>query len=100
MAESNAPEDKKRIVPEMAPTAVSGAALDSNDPALREALQLSSGKTIKELEEDGRRREHTRDQNFREHFECLAIASMYVLFAAMCIVGFVWLWHVILPEKC
>jgi hypothetical protein len=100
MVETHTPDEPRRIVPEPSPDETAPRADDSNDPAIKEALQLSSGKTAKELEEEALKREHERDQKFRDHFELLAIAAMYVLFASLCVFGFVWVLHMILPEQC
>jgi hypothetical protein len=101
MMDSDQPEEeRKRVIPEPVPEEGQTGISDFDDPALKEAAQLSSGKSIDELEELARRKEHARGEAFRDHFENLAIAAMYVLFGTLCVFGIVWALHMILPERC
>jgi hypothetical protein len=72
---------------------------DSAKAALKEAKQLSSGRTLQELEEDAKRAEHARDQGFRDLFEKLVKAGMLGAFGAVMLMGAAWIWHLITPEN-
>ncbi|MFV2053613.1 hypothetical protein [Aliiroseovarius sp. YM-037] len=65
--------------------------------ATQEAKQLSSGRSAKELEEDARKAEALRTEKFRNHFEILAVISLYIVWAAIVAVGLTWLYHLIAP---
>ena len=63
----------------------------------KEAKQLSSGKSANELREEAEKAEADRTEAFRNHFERLAILSLYVIWFAIIIVGLTWLYHLIAP---
>ncbi|MDE0697140.1 MAG: hypothetical protein OXH76_15055 [Boseongicola sp.] len=64
-----------------------------------EALQFSSGKTAKEIEDEAREKEAARQEKFRDHFENIAIASLYLVWVVICLVGLVWVYHLVSPES-
>ena len=55
--------------------------------------------SAEEIQKDAEVREHGRNQRFREQFEWLAIASLWVSAVAILLVGGVWFWHLLLPER-
>lgn len=67
--------------------------------AWKEAEQLSKNKAPEELQAEAAELEHGRNQIFRNHFERLAIASLYVSSIAVAAVGGVWLWHMAMPQR-
>jgi hypothetical protein len=71
---------------------------DSTKAAFKEARQLSSGRSLEELEDDAKRREHARNQGFRDLFEIIVKAGMLGAFVAIMLMGAVWVWHLITPH--
>jgi hypothetical protein len=70
------------------------------DDADKEAKQLSRGLKDRDLERECKLNEHDRDQKFRKHFEFLSIFAMYALFGVMGFLGAIWLYHIVMPDKC
>jgi hypothetical protein len=93
-------EEQRQIVPEAAPLEAQPGPADYNDPALKEAVQFSTKKSAQQLADEARQRDHYRGEKFRDNFEILAICSMYLIFATMCIFGIVWILHMLLPDHC
>jgi len=100
MAVPSDSEEQRQIVPEAAPIEALPGPADSNDPALKEAVQFSTKKSAQQLADEARQRDHYRGEKFRDHFEILAICSMYLIFSTMCIFGIIWILHMILPDNC
>jgi hypothetical protein len=63
-----------------------------------EAAQLSSGKSATELAHEANENEHNRSEKFKEHFERLAIITLWSLAVAMFAIGVVWLYHLVMPD--
>ncbi|MBO9724295.1 MAG: hypothetical protein J7530_07970 [Novosphingobium sp.] len=76
--------------------AVEGISLQK---AIAEVDSLSRGETPEQLQRDAERKEHTRNQRFRDHFERIAICSLWVAALAIAAVGGIWLWHMAMPES-
>lgn len=74
--------------------------VNGQSDALAENIQLTSGRSIDDLAQEARSNEHGRNEKFRDHFEKIAIASLYVLFGYLFFAGTVWLLHIILSPKC
>jgi uncharacterized membrane protein YjjB (DUF3815 family) len=51
------------------------------------------------MEDEAKRNEHGRNQRFRNQFEYIAIASLWLASAAITIVGGIWLWHLVAPPQ-
>lgn len=93
-------DEEFRKIPELPAGEVDES--DSADVGLlsvKEAQQLSSGRSGEELKEDAERREHARNQGFRDLFEKLVKAGMLGAFGAIMFMGAVWVWHLITPEN-
>ena len=89
--------EPKKQIPQPAPDAqplVEGA-LDAGTAEFR---QLSRGLDVPDLKSEAEAAEHRRTETFRDHFEKVAIAALWVLFLAMGVIGIVWIWHLITPE--
>lgn len=76
--------------------AVEGISLEK---AIAEVDSLSRNETPEQLERDAQRKEHSRNQRFRDHFEWIAIFALWVAAISITAVGAVWLWHMAGPEK-
>lgn len=94
----NAPEEEKRQIPDPPPEEAGGSHADA--AAVNEDKLLSRGMSADELAAEARRKEHAREEDFRDHFERLAICAMYLMFGTLAVFGLVWAVHMILPEKC
>lgn len=69
----------------------------SNEQAFAEYEQLSRNASPEELQRDADRREHSRNQRFRHHFELIAICALWLAAGAIVVVGGIWIWHMIAP---
>ena len=69
----------------------------SDDDALREAAELSQNLPEDDLRKRARHAEHRRAENFKDHFECIAIVGLWALAAGILAFGFTWFWHIISP---
>lgn len=88
---------KKSIPLDAAKKEVAGSPED-DAKAAAEAKQLGSGNTVKEIEEAARKNEVGRQETFRDHFEIIAIISLWGVWAAISLVGTVWVYHLVAPE--
>lgn len=77
-------------------SAKGGGAFDQR--AANEAKQLSSGKSSEEIRDDAEKAEAVRTEAFRNHFERLAIVSLYLVWLAIVSVGLTWIYHLLAPE--
>lgn len=62
-----------------------------------EAKFLSQGKSQEQLELDAAEAEARRTEAFRDHFERLAIVSLYIVWFAIVLIGLAWLYHLLAP---
>lgn len=63
----------------------------------KEAALLGRGESAEELTLVACAAEAERTEKFRDHFEFLALASLYVVWSLMLIIGLVWIYHLIAP---
>jgi hypothetical protein len=99
VAEGTEPE-QRRSLPPAEPSLPILAKDGGEDTALSEARQLSSGKSVRNLKKDAEESDHERGERFRDNFETITICAINAIFAAMAVLGIVWLAHMVLPEKC
>lgn len=62
-----------------------------------EAIQLSSGRAPEDLKREAAEAEHNRTERFRDHFESLAIVTLYIAWAIVLIIALVWVYHLLAP---
>jgi hypothetical protein len=100
LARGDDADEQQRIIPPGAAEAEE-ALVDSGseDPAAKEAAQLSRGVDSRNLEREAREKEHDRGQAFKDHFELVSIVMLYILFAGFILLSAIWVAHLILPEK-
>jgi hypothetical protein len=67
------------------------------DLGQEEALSLGRGLSKRDLEKEADEAEHERSERFRDHFERVAIAGLYVGAIALFGGTSVWFWHIITP---
>lgn len=63
----------------------------------REARQLSQGKTGEQIAHEAAEAEAARTEKFRDHFERLAIVSLYLVWGGISLVALTWLYHLVAP---
>lgn len=91
-------EPKKKIPglpPEEAAT-LKQANVDG-DTGQQEAKILTRDFTKAQIEKEAATREHQRSEWFKDHFERLAIISLYAVFLIFLTVGGIWFWHLLTP---
>lgn len=71
--------------------------LDSQSAA--ETKQLSSGKPESALREDTVKFEEVRAERFRDHFETIAVLSLYIVWMALVGLTLIWLYHLVAPAQ-
>lgn len=87
-------------IPGLPPTELAASiSRTSVERAVAEEESLSQKATPEELQKDADRREHDRNQQFRHHFELIAIGALYIGATAITGVGGVWLWHMAAPQS-
>ena len=70
---------------------------DSTNLSLKEAQQLSSGKSTDQLAKEAAANEHNRTEGFRDLFDLLIKIGMVLAFGAIIAFSFTWVWHLITP---
>ncbi|GJL90936.1 hypothetical protein [Hyphococcus sp.] len=63
-----------------------------------EAQQLTSGKSKKELQKEALQRDHERSENFKDHFEIITVAGLYIMAIGVFSFAAIWAWHTLTPE--
>jgi hypothetical protein len=69
----------------------------SDEMSAKEAKQLSGGLPEDEIRRNAERNEASRTERFRDHFERLAIVTLYVVWAILCLVAVARLYHLLAP---
>lgn len=64
-----------------------------DDKAEQEAASIGNGS----LEEDAAKKEHGRDQRFKEHFSCAALIIMWLSLTIVSLMAFIWAYHFLTP---
>lgn len=86
-------------VPNLSPGDVPGgnpvAALDCG---YREANLLGNNLTAEEISAISANNEHHRTENFRNHFELIAVCGLWAFAIIMFLVGLTWFYHLITPS--
>lgn len=68
-----------------------------DDPAQKEAAQLTRGKSVRDLKREKEEKDHTRSEMFKDHFELIALFVLWSLFLGFLALAAVWLFHLIAP---
>lgn len=82
------PEEEKVLLP---------SAPNGDDTGTQETKQLTRGLPEKELRKEAAKREHDRSERFRDHFENVAICSLWIIAFVLFAVGGTWFWHLLTP---
>ena len=69
------------------------------DGGTQEAKLLSLGLSEHEIARRAAASEHRRNENFRDHFERIAIIALWLTAVLLFVVGFTWLYHLLMPER-
>jgi hypothetical protein len=67
------------------------------DEGQLEAQSLSRGLPARDLKRESAEAEHDRDQKFKNHFERLAVWTVYILYVGFLAFSAVWIIHVLTP---
>lgn len=74
-----------------------GIVQGDDSKSAKEALELSSGLPEREIKKRALEAEAKRTEKFRDHFEGLAVWSLYLIWGFLVLVGIVWAYHLIVP---
>ena len=86
-------------IPELTPEERSAATSTSLDQAWAEAEFLSRKLPVEALEHDAMQREHGRNERFRDAFEFIAIATLYIGFIALSVLALIWALHLVIRKE-
>jgi len=83
------------------PALAKGEAADEDDvrASEKESALLSRNLSPEDIQSEVARNEHHRSERFRNHFEHVAVFSLWVLAVVLLSVGLTWFWHIISPER-
>lgn len=70
-----------------------------NDSGNEEAQLLGQDLTEEELRQQAVRSDHRRNENFRDHFEKIATASLWGIALILTLVVVAWFWHLLAPGE-
>jgi hypothetical protein len=70
-------------------------AQNRSDMANLEGAALNQGKTREQLREEA---EHGRTERFRNHFEYIALAALWLLAGGLGVLTLIWTWHLATPD--
>lgn len=93
----SAPEEPRKRIPGLPATEGEALKRPADDRAVKEAQQLSSGRTLEQLEEDSKRAEIGRTEAFRTLFDDIMKTGIKLAFGFACYFGFVWVYHLSMP---
>lgn len=97
--DSEIDEELKKI-PRLAAEVAAGASfLEPDDAGNQEAQLLTRGWTAAQIEKRALVNESHRNEKFRDHFERIAITSLWIAAFIMLSVVFTWFWHLLTPES-
>jgi len=69
------------------------------DTGLKEAKLLSKNLSSDDIAIAAANSEHNRTENFRDHFERIAICGLWLLAGLILVAGLAWFWHLLTPER-
>lgn len=70
------------------------------DSGFKESRLLGENLTASEIASAQANNNHKRSEWFRDHFERVAVCSLWVVSGAILIVGVSWFWHMVMPVSC
>lgn len=71
----------------------------ASDSGTQEAQLLSQGLPESEISRQAAASEHRRNEQFRDHFEKIAISGLYLAALVFLTVGLTWFYHLLMPES-
>ena len=71
----------------------------SGNGSAKEAEDFNQGLSVAELERKARQNEHKRSESFKNHFENVAICTLWIVAALALAVGVTWFWHLLMPDR-
>jgi hypothetical protein len=89
----------KRRIPGLQQSERDAVERGDDNKSTNEAVLFSRGPTLKQVREECEKNEALRNDAFKEHFERLAIFSLYIAWAAWAIMGVVLVGHLVTPVR-
>ena len=72
---------------------------DGDDRSVEEAKAFSKGSSYDDLRKKAEEKEIDRTEYFRDHFEKVAIITMYAIWIILIATGFIWAFHLLAPNS-
>lgn len=94
------PDEKRRIPTNLGSERAARASDANDDDAIKEAKQLSEGKSAEQIATEAAQNEHERNEKFRNHFEKMAVVGLWIAFVVLVLMVMSWVSHILLPAKC
>ncbi|MBB4272811.1 hypothetical protein [Rhizobium mongolense] len=99
MAEGEQEEFKQIPITPGVEASADEASLPRTDSGLREAELLGRNLSAEEIKRRSEHNEHERNEKFRNHFEAIAIVSLWGFFLLFTGLILAWFWHYIMPVQ-
>jgi hypothetical protein len=95
--EGQSPEPAEIFLPPLTDDerAAIGAGPNNDSRSTAEAQQLSSGLSSEEIQRRAEENEAKRTEAFRNHFERLAVVTLYGAWAILMLLGLTWVYHLV-----
>ena len=68
------------------------------DDAQLEAQQLNRGLDRRDIKKEAEEKDHDRSEKFKDHFELIAVVTVWLLFFIFVAFGLTWAWHLLAPK--
>lgn len=93
------PPNSNRQLPPLTPeeAAVVNAPASEDRRSAAEAQQFATGLPLDQLKKKAEENEASRTEKFRDHFEGLAICTLYLVWLVLIAIGAAWVYHLLAP---
>lgn len=91
-------DEKRRIPTHLGSERLAQASGANDDDAIKEAKQLTEGKTAEQIATEAAQNEHERNEKFRNHFEKMAVVALWIAFLILVLMVMSWVSHILLPS--
>lgn len=97
---SDLSESAEKTIPRLSPEMVAALERPASgvDSAQQEAALFAQDLDAESIEKEAKRNSHKRNERFKDHFENIAIASLWIVASLFIVVGVVWFWHLLTPQ--
>lgn len=96
-------EEQLKTIPPLPPeerSVFDAPAPSQIDDGASEAALLAQGKSLEELKRQAATNDHKRSEAFRDHFEKIAVAGLWLAAAVFGSFALIWVWHTLAPASC